>query len=104
MRMPSGAAKRFSQSIISARISHRSVNILFLTHRLPFPPNRGDRILAYHLLRHMREYASIDVVSLVHSPDEAAQAKTLSGEVTSVSVCKVTRLRNLARATVALLG
>jgi hypothetical protein len=27
------------------------MRVLFLTHRLPYAPNRGDRILAYHLLR-----------------------------------------------------
>ena len=28
----------------------RIVRILFLTHRLPYAPNRGDRIRAYHVL------------------------------------------------------
>ncbi|MEZ5651294.1 MAG: hypothetical protein R3E87_12175 [Burkholderiaceae bacterium] len=27
--------------------------ILLLTHRLPLPPNRGDKIRSYHLLRHL---------------------------------------------------
>jgi sugar transferase (PEP-CTERM/EpsH1 system associated) len=48
------------------------VRILFLTHRLPYAPNRGDRIRAYHLLRRMHQFADVDVVSLVHDADEAA--------------------------------
>jgi sugar transferase (PEP-CTERM/EpsH1 system associated) len=29
------------------------VNILFLCHRVPYPPDRGDRITTWHFLRHM---------------------------------------------------
>jgi len=33
-------------------VSQRTVNrVLMLTHRLPYPPDRGDRIRAYHMLR-----------------------------------------------------
>lgn len=28
-------------------------NLLLLTHRLPYPPDKGDKIHAYHLLRHL---------------------------------------------------
>ena len=27
--------------------------ILFLAHRVPFPPNKGDKIRAYHILEHL---------------------------------------------------
>jgi polysaccharide biosynthesis protein PslH len=26
-------------------------NILLLVHRLPYPPNKGDKVRTYHLLR-----------------------------------------------------
>jgi sugar transferase (PEP-CTERM/EpsH1 system associated) len=29
------------------------VNILFLCHRLPYPPNKGDKIRAYNILKHL---------------------------------------------------
>jgi len=28
-------------------------NLLYLVHRLPFPPNKGDKLRSYHLLRHL---------------------------------------------------
>lgn len=31
------------------------MKILFLVHRLPYPPNKGDKVRSYHLLRHLRE-------------------------------------------------
>ncbi|HSJ47224.1 MAG TPA: sugar transferase, partial [Gammaproteobacteria bacterium] len=27
--------------------------LLFLAHRLPYPPNKGDKIRSWHLLRHL---------------------------------------------------
>jgi sugar transferase (PEP-CTERM/EpsH1 system associated) len=80
------------------------VRVLFLTHRVPFPPNRGDRIRAYHLLRHLRSFAEVDLVSLAHSAEEAAHAESLVELSTTVHVLRVPRLRNLIRAAVALPG
>ena len=28
-------------------------DILYLAHRLPYPPDKGDRIRTFHLLRHL---------------------------------------------------
>ena len=28
-------------------------NILYLVHRLPYPPNKGDKVRSYHLLKHL---------------------------------------------------
>ena len=30
-------------------------NILYLVHRMPYPPDKGDKVRSYHLLRHMVE-------------------------------------------------
>lgn len=30
--------------------------LLYLTHRIPYPPNKGDKIRSYHLLRHLSEH------------------------------------------------
>ena len=31
------------------------MNLLYLVHRLPFPPNKGDKVRSYHLLRHLSD-------------------------------------------------
>ncbi|KXU32035.1 glycosyl transferase family 1 [Sphingobium sp. 22B] len=36
-------------------------DILFLCHRIPFPPDRGDKIRSYHLLERMAEVAPVHV-------------------------------------------
>jgi sugar transferase (PEP-CTERM/EpsH1 system associated) len=80
------------------------VRILFLTHRLPYAPNRGDRIRAYHLLRTFAQMAHVDLLSLVHDEEEASHADELRRWVHSVTVARVPRFRNRARALVALPG
>ena len=43
-------------------------NILYLTHRVPYPPNRGDRIRAYHTLRFLAEQANVHLACLTEEP------------------------------------
>jgi len=53
------------------------MRILFLTSRLPFPPNRGDRLRTYQLLRHASRDHAITLVSFVASEQEAQLAREL---------------------------
>ncbi len=56
------------------------MRLLFLTHRVPYAPNRGDRIRAYHMLRYFKAQAiSVCVVALAHDDDEMAEAARLAG-------------------------
>ena len=50
------------------------MKILFLTHRLPYAPNRGDRIRAFHLMREMAQVGDVSLFSLVHDDEEAAKS------------------------------
>ena len=43
-------------------------NILFLTHRVPHPPNRGDRIRSWNMLRFLAERANIHLACLADEP------------------------------------
>jgi sugar transferase (PEP-CTERM/EpsH1 system associated) len=79
------------------------MRILFLTHRLPYPPNRGDRIRAYHLLRVLARSADVQVLSLVHSATEDEHAEHLR-ELASIATVRVQKIANLAAATAALPG
>lgn len=38
-----------------------SNEILFLSHRIPFPPNRGDKIRSHHILRRLARMAPVHV-------------------------------------------
>ena len=60
-----------------------SDEILFLAHRLPFPPDRGDRIRSTHILRALADIAPVHVgcfvdcdADLVHVAELARIAKS----------------------------
>ena len=78
------------------------MKVLVLTHRLPFAPNRGDRIRAYHIVRLLAARADVHVVSLVHDRREEAEAAAMRRLGVEVSTARVPRLRNMIRAAVAL--
>jgi sugar transferase (PEP-CTERM/EpsH1 system associated) len=78
------------------------VKILFLTHRLPYAPNRGDRIRAFHLIRYLTGCAEVSVFSLVHDSDEAAHADDLKAFTHDVRIARVPRLLNMMRGAVRL--
>jgi len=78
--------------------------VLFLTQRLPYAPNRGDRIRAYHLLVAMKTFADVRVVALTHDSAEAEKAGALSGIADGVWTAPVPRVRNRLRAVAALAG
>ncbi len=74
------------------------MRILFLTHRLPYAPNRGDRVRAYHELRALASARhEVHLLSLVHDNEEAAHAQDLRGLCASVRVALVPRRKNLVR-------
>jgi len=78
------------------------LRILFLTHRLPYAPNRGDRIRALYILKELAAHAEVDLVSLVHDRDEQQHAGDLRELTASVTVAPVSRWMGYARAIEAL--
>ena len=78
------------------------MKVLILTHRLPYAPNRGDRVRAHHIVKLLAARADVRVVSLVHDRDEAAQTDTLRQLGVGVATAMVARTRNLVSAALAL--
>lgn len=74
------------------------MNVLFLSHRLPYAPNRGDRIRAFHLLKEISRWATVDLASLVHDDEEAGHVADLAPVVRRVAVARVPRLMNHVKA------
>jgi polysaccharide biosynthesis protein PslH len=77
------------------------VNVLFLTHRLPYAPNRGDRIRAHYLLREMSRFARVSLFSFLHDDEEAEQVKRMRWAA-RVETIRAPRLRNAVKAAAAL--
>jgi sugar transferase (PEP-CTERM/EpsH1 system associated) len=46
--------------------------LLFLAHRIPYPPNRGDKIRSWHILRHLARHAKVHLACFADDADDAA--------------------------------
>ena len=80
------------------------MRVLYLTHRLPYAPNRGDRIRAFHLLEGLRQAFEVEVVSLVHDDQEASHASEIAARGMRVSTAPVAGVWRWLRAPLALRG
>ena len=43
-------------------------NVLFLAHRLPYPPDKGDKIRSYHQLRHLAAHHRVWLGTFIDDP------------------------------------
>ena len=46
------------------------MNLLYLVHRLPYPPNKGDKVRSYHLLKHLAAEHQIFLGTFVDDPQD----------------------------------
>ncbi len=70
--------------------------MLFLAHRMPFPPDRGDKIRSSHILRHLASLGPVHVATFAESEADLAQEPVLAG--LAASHCLVRRGKPLALA------
>jgi sugar transferase (PEP-CTERM/EpsH1 system associated) len=45
-------------------------DLLLLIHRIPYPPNKGDKIRSYHLLKHLAKHYRVHLATFVDDPDD----------------------------------
>lgn len=60
------------------------MRLLYVAHRVPYPPNRGDKIATYHQIRHLARKHEVAVACLAENRDDLANVKDLSPLVSSV--------------------
>lgn len=73
-----------------------SGEVLFLSHRVPFPPNRGDKIRSHHVLKHLAGLAPVHVATFGDDADDMAAAADL--DALCASYCLLRRDKPLWRA------
>ena len=76
-------------------------NLLYLVHRLPFPPNKGDKVRSYHLLKHLAARHRVFVGTFIDDPEDEAHVDTLRALCAGLHV---TRLRPARARIVSLAG
>ncbi len=45
-------------------------SLLYLCHRIPYPPNKGDKIRSYHLLRYLSEHYDVYLGAFIDDPSD----------------------------------
>lgn len=76
--------------------------ILFLAHRLPYPPDRGDRIRSWHVLQALAKIASVHVAALIDDEGDRVHVARVGTVAASVTIEQrhPSRLRAMAAALV----
>jgi sugar transferase (PEP-CTERM/EpsH1 system associated) len=69
--------------------------LLFLAHRIPYPPNKGDKIRSYHILRHLSRRYRVHLGAFIDDTDDLQYASTV-GELCA-QTCLVPLNPRLAR-------
>ena len=70
-------------------------DILFLSHRVRFPPDKGDRIRTFHILRFLARRASVHLASLADepvTPEAEAALRRLCCRFQAIPAANKTRL------------
>ena len=63
--------------------------LLFLAHRIPFPPDKGEKIRAFHILSHLAKHFEVDCGCLVDDPADEAHIATLRAQVAHLEAVRV---------------
>ena len=72
-------------------------NVLFLAHRVPYPPDKGDRIRSFQVLRWLSQRAAVHLACLADEPVAPADYEMLRGTVERVSIVPVGRWSRWSR-------
>jgi sugar transferase (PEP-CTERM/EpsH1 system associated) len=74
------------------------MRILYLAQRVPYPPDRGDKIRTYHEVRHLARHHEVVVACLADGHADLANVAPLSQFVSSVDAVPLSRRRARWRA------
>jgi sugar transferase (PEP-CTERM/EpsH1 system associated) len=64
-------------------------NLLFLVHRLPYPPNKGDKVRSYHLLRHLCAGHRVFLGTFIDDPEDEVHLAHLRSICPDVFVARI---------------
>jgi sugar transferase (PEP-CTERM/EpsH1 system associated) len=78
------------------------MRILFVAQRVPYPPNRGDKIPNYHYIRHLSARHDVSVACLADGVDDLGNVQGLQPLCTDVAAVPLNLTRARCRALAAL--
>lgn len=74
--------------------------LLYLVHRIPFPPDKGDKVRSYHVLRHLLAQHQVHLGTFIDDPADEAHVPALRAMCADLHVARLqprrARLASLA--------
>jgi sugar transferase (PEP-CTERM/EpsH1 system associated) len=67
--------------------------ILYLVHRLPYPPNKGDKIRSFHLLKHLASKGPVYLGTFIDDPADRVHRKALGEWCKEMFIAEIRPLR-----------
>lgn len=80
------------------------MRILYLAHRIPYPPDKGDKLRAFHQVRHLGARHELDLLTLYDDPDDARHVEPLRRYCRRVEALPLSPTRARLRALAAVAG
>jgi sugar transferase (PEP-CTERM/EpsH1 system associated) len=74
------------------------VKILFLCHRIPYPPNKGEKIRAFYQLRAIAERHEVDVFTLMDDARDLVHQRVLEKYCRRLTVARIRPMLSRLRA------
>ena len=68
-------------------------DLLFLAHRIPYPPNKGDKLRSYHLLKHLAKRYRVHVGAFVDDAADMQHVETVKALCGGETLCLPLSLR-----------
>jgi hypothetical protein len=72
-------------------------DLLMLVHRIPYPPNKGDKIRSYHLLKHVAQRYRVHLATFVDDADDWQHVPRVQGLCASSHFAKLDPVRARVR-------
>ena len=80
------------------------MNLLFLSHRLPFPPNKGDKIRSHALFTHLAARHTVHLGCFIDDVEDFAYANAVNAMTGRSKFFRLTKTRKLLRSVLAFLN
>ena len=64
-------------------------NLLYLVHRLPYPPDKGDKVRSYHVLRHLAARHRVFLGTFIDDPGDVQHLEALQAICAGLHVVRL---------------
>lgn len=75
-------------------------NLLYLVHRLPYPPNKGDKVRSFNLLKHLAKTHRVHLGTFIDDPEDEVHVAAVGGYCADMHVARLSprlaKLRSLS--------